>query len=121
MADAAAGAAAAGAAAAGAGGEREWVAPFAVDVRLTLSVQGRGRGDPTFRADEAGAIWRTSLTPDGPATLRVTSRGQAQDPQAQDPQAQDPQAQGTRVISRAWGPGATWLLDALPGCLGLHA
>ena len=47
---------------------REWVLPFAVDVRLTLSVQGRGRGDPTFRIDEAGAIWRTSLTPDGPAT-----------------------------------------------------
>ena len=33
--------------------EREWVAPFAVDVRRTLSVQGRGRGDPTFRTDEA--------------------------------------------------------------------
>ena len=52
---------------------REWVLPFAVDVRLTLSVQGRGRGDPTFRLDEAGAIWRTSLTPVGPATLRVTA------------------------------------------------
>jgi hypothetical protein len=105
--------------------ERDWNVPFPLDVRLTLSVQGRGRGDPTFRADEAGAIWRTSLTPDGPATLRVTSRGQALDPQALDPQALDPQAldpqaQGTRVISRAWGPGATWLLDALPGCLGLH-
>ena len=51
MADAvAAGAAAAYAAAA----EREWVAPFAVDVRRTLSVQGRGRGDPTFKTDEAG-------------------------------------------------------------------
>src|ERR1700733_13809694 len=51
--------------------EREWVAPFAVDVRRTLSVQGRGRGDPTFQTDESGAIWRTSLTPDGPATIRV--------------------------------------------------
>lgn len=51
--------------------EREWHAPFLVDVRRTLSVQGRGRGDPTFTADEAGAIWRTSLTPDGPATIRV--------------------------------------------------
>ena len=58
--------------------ERDWNVPFPLDVRLTLSVQGRGRGDPTFRADEAGAIWRTSLTPDGPATLRVTSRGHAQ-------------------------------------------
>ena len=85
--------------------ERDWDVPFPLDVRLTLSVQGRGRGDPTFRTDDAGAIWRTSLTPDGPATLRVTSRGQAL---------------GTRVIARAWGPGAAWLLDALPGCLGLH-
>ena len=88
------------------GAEREWIVPFPLDVRLTLSVQGRGRGDPTFRADEAGAIWRTSLTPDGPATLRVTSRS--------------PGAPPTRVTARAWGPGATWLLDALPGCLGLY-
>ncbi|MCW2932954.1 MAG: 3-methyladenine glycosylase/8-oxoguanine glycosylase-like protein [Actinomycetia bacterium] len=105
--------------------ERDWNVPFPLDVRLTLSVQGRGRGDPTFRADEAGAIWRTSLTPDGPATLRVTSRGQALDPPAPGQpapgqQAPGQQALGTRVISRAWGPGATWLLDALPGCLGLH-
>jgi hypothetical protein len=79
--------------------------PFAADVRLTLSVQGRGRGDPTFRADEAGAIWRTSLTPDGPATIRVVPGGAA------------PPGE-TRVRASAWGPGAGWLLDALPGCLG---
>src|SRR3984893_6045110 len=99
MADAAAGAAASGAAA-----EREWVAPFAVDVRRTLSVQGRGRGDPTFKTDEAGAIWRTSLTPDGPATIRVLP-------------GPNP---ATRVRAQAWGPGAQWLLDALPGALGLY-
>src|SRR5215472_1755012 len=52
---------------------RECVLPFPLDVRLTLGVQGRGTGDPTFRVDEAGAIWRTSLTPHGPATLRVTA------------------------------------------------
>jgi len=23
------------------------------------------------------------------------------------------------VVARAWGPGGTWILDALPGCLGL--
>jgi len=85
--------------------ERDWQVPFPLDVRLTLSVQGRGRGDPTFRADETGAIWRTSLTPDGPATLRVTYPARPA---------------GTVVMGRAWGPGATWLLDALPGCLGLH-
>ena len=39
--------------------ERDWRAPFVVDIRQTLGVQGRGRGDPTYRVDEAGAIWRT--------------------------------------------------------------
>ena len=84
--------------------ECEWDAPFSVDVRRTLSVQGRGRGDPTFRTDEAGAIWRTSLTPDGPATIRVLPASN----------------QATRVRAQAWGPGAQWLLDALPGALGLY-
>ena len=88
---------------------REWQAPFLVDVRLTLSVQGRGRSDPTFRIDEAGAVWRTSLTPDGPATIRVT---------APFPAASAPA--GPLVLAQAWGPGADWLLDALPGALGLH-
>jgi 3-methyladenine DNA glycosylase/8-oxoguanine DNA glycosylase len=94
--------------------EREWLAPFLVDVRLTLSVQGRGRGDPTFQADEAGAIWRTSLTPDGPATIRVLPcrppAGAADRTGPADPLA--------RVRAQAWGPGADWLLDALPGALG---
>jgi 3-methyladenine DNA glycosylase/8-oxoguanine DNA glycosylase len=84
--------------------ECEWAAPFAVDVRRTLSVQGRGRGDPTFRIDEAGAIWRTSLTPDGPAAIRVLPGT----------------SPATRVRAQAWGPGAQWLLDALPGALGFY-
>jgi 3-methyladenine DNA glycosylase/8-oxoguanine DNA glycosylase len=113
--------------------EREWVAPFLVDVRLTLSVQGRGRGDPTFQADEAGAIWRTSLTPDGPATIRVLPgrpSAVAEDltglpgrpPARADDLTELPGAEltgsGTRVRAQAWGPGAAWLLDALPGALG---
>ena len=85
---------------------RDWQAPFPVDVRLTLSVHGRGRGDPTFRLDEAGAVWRTSLTPGGPATIRVVAARQT--------------AAGTGVLAHAWGPGAAWLLDALPAALGLH-
>ena len=88
--------------------EREWTAPFAVDVRLTLSVQGRGRSDPTFQGDESGAIWRTSLTPEGPATIRVLP-GRA---------VGDPDSPATLVRSQAWGPGAQWLLDALPASLG---
>lgn len=106
--------------------EREWVAPFVVDVRRTLSVQGRGRGDPTFKTDEAGAIWRTSLTPDGPATIRVLpgrpSVQEAEPIQAGQPGQATERAPGatTRVLAQAWGPGAEWLLDALPGVLGLY-
>ena len=50
---------------------RDWRAPFPVDVRMTLSVHRRGGGDPAYRVDAAGAVWRTSLTPEGPATLRI--------------------------------------------------
>jgi 3-methyladenine DNA glycosylase/8-oxoguanine DNA glycosylase len=82
---------------------RDWEAPFPVDVRLTLSVHGRGAADPTFRVDQTGAVWRTSLTPDGPGTIRVLSAGH-----------------GARVVAHAWGPGAAWLLAALPAALGLH-
>jgi 3-methyladenine DNA glycosylase/8-oxoguanine DNA glycosylase len=100
--------------------EREWAAPFAVDVRRTLSVQGRGRGDPTFTTDEAGAIWRTSLTPDGPATIRVLPvRASVQEDQPARTTEETPGAT-TRVRAQAWGPGALWLLDALPGTLGLY-
>ena len=102
--------------------EREWVAPFAVDVRRTLSVQGRGRGDPTFQADEAGAVWRTSLTPDGPATIRVLPGRPPEQPAdaAAEQAAENASAPVTPVRARAWGPGAQWLLDALPGALGLY-
>jgi 3-methyladenine DNA glycosylase/8-oxoguanine DNA glycosylase len=87
-----------------AGLRREWQAPFGVDVRLTLSPHRRGGRDPAYRVDQAGAVWRTSLTPDGPGTLRVTSRG----------------SDNTLVIGQAWGPGAAWLLDTLPAQLGAH-
>jgi len=80
---------------------REWQAPFPLDVPLTLSVHRRGGGDPAYRTDAAGAVWRTSLTPHGPGTLRVRSRG-------------------SMVTGQAWGPGAGWLLDTVPAQLGFH-
>jgi hypothetical protein len=89
---------------------REWRAPFPLDVPLTLSVHRRGGGDPAYRTDAAGAVWRTSLTPDGPGTLRVS---------ALSPEAGAP-AGGPAVTARAWGPGAGWLLDAVPAQLGFH-
>lgn len=73
-----------------------------MDVRLTLSPHGRGNSDPTFRVDAAGSVWRTSLTPDGPGTVRVFP------------------AENGLVTAHAWGPGARWLLDALPAALGLN-
>jgi 3-methyladenine DNA glycosylase/8-oxoguanine DNA glycosylase len=82
--------------------ERQWLAPFAVDVRAVLFVHRRGHGDPAFATDEAGAIWRACRTPDGPGTIRITA----------------PAAGRTAVYATAWGPGASWLLDALPGLLG---
>ena len=90
----------------------EWRLPFRVSVRLTLSVHGRGTSDPTFRVDTAGAVWRTSLTPAGPATIRVL-------PEKPDsPDSAD--SSGCRVAAHAWGPGAGWLLGALPAALGLY-
>ena len=85
---------------------REWHAGFAVDVRLALSVHRRGAGDPAFRFDSAGAIWRTCQTPAGPGTLRVTARPSAG------------ATVSTLVSAAAWGPGAGWLLDVLPAMLG---
>jgi 3-methyladenine DNA glycosylase/8-oxoguanine DNA glycosylase len=78
---------------------REWRAPFPLDLRLTLSPHYRGPGDPTYRIDEAGTVWRTSLTPDGPGTIRIVPGAGP-------------------VTAQAWGPGADWLLDGLPALLG---
>jgi 3-methyladenine DNA glycosylase/8-oxoguanine DNA glycosylase len=85
---------------------RDWLAPFPLDVRLVLAVHRRGTGDPAFRVDSGGSVWRTSLTPAGPATLRVTARPAGRG------------AAATPVAARAWGPGAGWLLAALPDVLG---
>ena len=60
-----------------AGLSREWHAQFPLSVRLTLLVHRRGPGDPTLRRDGSGVIWRTSLTPVGPATLRLAPLGPA--------------------------------------------
>jgi 3-methyladenine DNA glycosylase/8-oxoguanine DNA glycosylase len=88
----------------------DWLAPFSVDVRLTMVVHRRGRRDPTFGVDPAGAIWRTSLTPAGPATLRLAASA------AGSPGGR--QAGTTLVQAAAWGPGARWLLGSVPDLLG---
>jgi 3-methyladenine DNA glycosylase/8-oxoguanine DNA glycosylase len=85
---------------------RDWLAPFELNVLLTLAVHRRGRGDPTFRVDADGAVWRTCLTPDGPATIRLTARPSADG------------SPGTVIATKAWGPGAAWLTDSVPDLLG---
>jgi 3-methyladenine DNA glycosylase/8-oxoguanine DNA glycosylase len=99
---------------------REWIAPFRVDIRLTLIVHRRGLHDPTFRVDASGAIWRTCLTPAGPATLRLTAALPAR--QTASPLIGSPvtEAAGSLIRSQAWGPGAGWLLDQVPDLLGVR-
>ncbi len=86
----------------------DWHAPFEVDAALILSAHRRGAQDPTFRTDASGAIWRTSLTPDGPATVRLAVA-------AADPAAPRP---GSVVRAAAWGAGSAWLLAQVPALLG---
>ncbi|MGW8781936.1 DNA-3-methyladenine glycosylase family protein [Streptomyces sp. NPDC055796] len=80
---------------------REWAPGRGVDLGLTLGPLRRGPGDPTFRTTPDGSVWKTSRTPQGPATLRVAL------------------APGTGTArAEAWGPGAEWMLDGLPALLG---
>lgn len=78
---------------------REWVPPSRIDLRATLGLHRRGSGDPAFRYGADGSVWRAVHTPDGPGTLTVAVKVD-------------------RVVARAWGPGADWLLDGMPALLG---
>jgi 3-methyladenine DNA glycosylase/8-oxoguanine DNA glycosylase len=98
---------------------RDWRPPFPIDVRTTLAVHRRGPRDPSFRVDSTGAIWRTSLAPTGPGTVRVRSRrlaGPTADVTGGQRRGTDQAA--TLIIATAWGPGASWLLETLPDLLG---
>lgn len=81
--------------------ERLWRPGRPVELVATLAPLWRGSGDPTFRYGTEGSLWRTTRTPDGPATLRLIPRP----------------AEGT-VLARAWGAGAAWVLDRVPELLG---
>ncbi|KFF58841.1 hypothetical protein JF66_15515 [Cryobacterium sp. MLB-32] len=77
-----------------------WQAPFPTSITLTLSRLRRGAGDPTHHVDADGTLWRTTLTPDGPATLRFTQSGLH------------------TMRCEAWGAGARAALDAAPVMVG---
>jgi 3-methyladenine DNA glycosylase/8-oxoguanine DNA glycosylase len=70
----------------------------AVDLRQTLGPLGRGQHDPTTKWDAAG-LWRTFLTPDGAATMRLTQSEAG-------------------IDAAAWGPGAEWAIAGVPQLLG---
>ena len=67
----------------------------------TIGILRRGAGDPTFRRDPDGTVWRGVRTPEGPATLRLAVR-----------------ADLATVGATAWGPGAEWVLASVPSMLG---
>ena len=73
--------------------------PAAIDLGRSLRPLRVGRGDPTILLGE-GAVLRASRTPDGPATIRVDD-------------------EGDRLVAEAWGPGAGWALEQVPGLVGL--
>ncbi len=60
----------------------------------------RGPGDPTFHLDAAGAVWRTTLTADGPATLRFEQRS------------------ADELRCSGWGPGAAAAVAQAPETAG---
>jgi len=76
-----------------------WGPAHQVDARRTLLPLRRGTGDPTMRIDQTG-IWRTSLTPCGPATLQLSN-----------------DVRGS-VRASAWGTGAEWAVAQVPELLG---
>ncbi|MDO9495697.1 MAG: DNA-3-methyladenine glycosylase 2 family protein [Nocardioides sp.] len=80
---------------------RVWVPAWPCPVASVLRQHRRGGGDPTYRVDGRGRVWRGIRTPEGPATLAVEARPGEGD-----------------VLAEAWGPGAAWALESVPALLG---
>ena len=78
-----------------------WRPGGACPVSQILAQQRHGGGDPTYRSDAAGCHWRGIRTPEGPATLVI-----------------DPRPGDGEVHATAWGAGAEWALESVPGLLG---
>lgn len=71
-----------------------------VDLRQTLRMVAQGRFDPMVRLGTSGA-WRSSRTPEGPATLWLRAAGR-----------------GRQLRAEAWGPGAAWAVAQAPELVG---
>lgn len=70
-------------------------------VEELLQPHRRGTADPAFRRSDDGTLWRTTRPESGPATCRLTQRGD-------------------QVHCEAWGPGAAEAVDGLGALLGTH-
>ncbi len=81
---------------------RVWSPGWDCALTAQLADLRRGAGDPTHRVTSDGTWWRASLTPEGPATVRL----------------RQPRGVGTQVEAQSWGPGAEWALDHVPWLLG---
>ncbi|CCG04952.1 DNA-3-methyladenine glycosylase family protein [Blastococcus saxobsidens] len=75
-----------------------WVPGWPLDLARTLAPHRRGAGDPAMQT-AADGVWRTTSTPAGPATVRIS-------------------VTAGRVTISAWGPGAEHAGAAVPRMLG---
>lgn len=80
---------------------RRWSPGRPVAVHGVLATLSRGGGDPCYRRQDDGVVWRATRTPDGPVLLRLAAH-----------------PAGGAVEAHAWGPGAAWALDGVPELLG---
>lgn len=69
-----------------------------LDVFRTFALHRRGPHDPTMRL-VGSEMWRATRTPEGPAGLYLVARG-------------------ATVETKAWGPGATWVIDRVDRLVG---
>jgi 3-methyladenine DNA glycosylase/8-oxoguanine DNA glycosylase len=74
--------------------------PGGVSFGHTLAPLRRGRGDPSLRIAEDGAIWRTSLLATGPVAARIS------------------RVAPNAAQCAAWGEGAEEFIERLPALLG---
>ncbi len=77
-----------------------WHPEHPTDVALTLDRLRRGRRDPTHQVAADGSLWRTTLTVDGPASLRFV------------------QSDLHTIHCQAWGAGARVAIDAAQAMVG---
>jgi len=79
---------------------RLWTPGWPLDLLAVIGGLRLGSGDPTFRREPDGTIWRGVRTPAGASTLCLDL------------------VPGSGVEATAWGPGAQWALDSVPPMLG---